>query len=140
MTLFKRIVRDDGGATVVETAVALPALIVLLWTIIQLGLVLRAMSGIQHALGEGARAATIWPAPDPDVDADLDKIHDKMEAAVYGIGPGDFTIEPPVPGTADGSNYLDLEVTYSQDINLLIVPGPTVDVSRSKRVWLSEAE
>ena len=49
MTLFKRIVRDDGGATVVETAVALPALIVLLWTIIQLGLVLRAMSGIQHA-------------------------------------------------------------------------------------------
>lgn len=140
MTLLKRIVREDGGATVIETAIALPALIVLLWTIIQLGLVLRAMSGIQHALGEGARAATIWPAPDPDDEDDLEAITDRMNAAVYGIGPGDFDIPDPVPGTADGSDYLDLEVTYSQDINLLVIPGPTVEVSRSKRVWLSEAE
>jgi Flp pilus assembly pilin Flp len=139
MTL-KRFFRDDAGATVIETAFALPALIVLLWTIIQAGLVFRAMSGIQHALGEGARAATIWPAPDPEVDADLEAITDKMNAAVYGIGPGDFDIPDPVPGEADGSPYLDLEVTYTQPVNLLIVPGPTISVSRTKRVWLAESE
>jgi hypothetical protein len=137
---LKRLLRSDSGATVIETAFALPALVVLLWTVLQGGLVFRAMSGIQHALGEGARAATIWPAPDPDVTADLEAIKGKMQAAVYGIGPGDFTIVNPIPGTADGSGYLDLEVTYTQKTNLLIVPGPTIEVSRSKRVWLAENE
>ena len=56
------------------------------------------------------------------------------------IGPGDFDIVTPVAGTADGSNYLDLEVTYTQDTDLLIIPGPTISVSRSKRVWVAESD
>ena len=132
MKLLKKLSRNEEGAAVIEMAFALPILIMLLWMIVQLGLVFRAMSGIQHALGEGARTATLWPVPDDDT------ITDKMEAAVYGIGPGDFHIVPPVPGTADGSNYLDLEVTYTQDTDLLFLPGPTISVSRSKRVWVAE--
>ena len=133
MKLLRKISQNQEGVAVIEMAFALPALIILLWMIVQLGLVFRAMSGIQHSLGEGARAATLWPVPATDT------ITDKMEAAVYGIGPGDFDIVPPVPGTADGSNYLDLEVTYSQDTDLLIIPGPTITVSRSKRVWVAES-
>lgn len=132
MKLLKKLSRNEEGAAVIEMAFALPILVMLLWMIIQLGLVFRAMSGIQHSLGEGARAATLWPVPDDDT------ITDKMEAAVYGIGPGDFTIVPPNPGTADGSNYLDLQVTYTQDTDLLFIPGPTISVSRSKRVWVAE--
>ena len=132
MKILKRIKRDDSGAAVIEMAFALPILIMLIWMIIQLGLVLRAMAGIQHALGEGARLATIWPVPD------VDAIQDKMNAAVYGIGPGEFDIPPPVEGTADGSEYLDLEVTYTQETDLLILPGPTFNVSRNKRVWRAE--
>ena len=134
MKLLRKISRDQEGAAVIEMAFALPALIILLWMIVQLGLVFRAMSGIQHSLGEGARAATLWPVPTTDT------ITDKMEAAVYGIGPGEFNIVPPAPGTADGSNFLDLEVTYSQDTDLLIIPGPTITVSRSKRVWVAESD
>jgi hypothetical protein len=134
MNVLRKISRNDDGAAVIEMAFALPILIMLLWMIVQLGLVFRAMSGIQHALGEGAREATLWPVPTDDA------ITDKMEAAVYGIGPGDFDIEDPVPGTADGSDYLDLEVTYTQDTDLLIIPGPTISVSRSKRVWVSETD
>ncbi|MCL6697976.1 pilus assembly protein [Sphingomonas sp. NSE70-1] len=134
MKLLKRIKRDHSGAAVIEMAFALPALIVLIWMIVQLGLVLRAMSGIQHALGEGARLATIWPVPD------VETIQDRMDEAVYGIGPGDFAIPPPVQGEADGSEYLDLEVTYVQETDLLLLPGPTISVSRSKRVWRAETE
>jgi hypothetical protein len=114
-------------------AFALPAMIVLIWMIIQLGLVFRAMSGIQHSLGEGARLATIWPAPDTDA------IQTKMNDVVYGIGPGTFDIPAPTAGTADGAAYLDLKVTYTQPTDLLIIPGPTITVSRSKRVWRAEA-
>jgi Flp pilus assembly pilin Flp len=134
MKLYKRFRRDDKGAAAIEMAFAFPILIMLIWMIIQLGLVLRAMAGIQHALGEGARLATIWPVPGTDA------IKDKMNDAVYGIGPGDFDIPDPVPGKADGSDYLDLEVTYSQATDLLIIPGPTIQVSRTKRVWRAETD
>lgn len=134
MNLLKKVSRNDDGAAVIEMAFALPVLIMLLWMIVQLGLVFRAMSGIQHSLGEGARAATLWPVPTTGT------ISAKMEAAVYGIGPGEFHIEDPVPGTADGSDFLDLEVTYTQDTDLLFLPGPTINVSRSKRVWVAETE
>ena len=134
MKLQKDLRRNERGAAVIEMAAALPILIMLIWMVVQLGLVFRAMSGIQHALGEGARAATLWPVPDNDT------IEAKMEEAVYGIGPGDFDIEPPVPGTADGSDYLDLEVTYSQKTDLIMIPGPTITVSRSKRVWVAETD
>jgi Flp pilus assembly pilin Flp len=134
MKLFKRLRKDEGGAAVIEMAFALPILIILIWTVVQLGLVLRAMAGIQHSLGEGARLATIWPVPS------VDTIQSRMEDAVYGIGPGDFDIPDPVEGTADGSQYLDLEVTYTQPTDLLILPGPTITVSRSKRVWRAESD
>jgi hypothetical protein len=134
MKLYKRLRRDDKGAAVIELAFALPILIMLIWMVVQLGLVLRAMAGIQHALGEGARLATIWPVPGTDA------IKDKMNDAVYGIGPGDFDIPEPVAGKADGSDYLDLEVTYSQPTDLLIIPGPTIQVSRTKRVWRAETD
>jgi Flp pilus assembly protein TadG len=134
MKQLKRLSHNEDGVAVIEMAFALPILVMLLWMMIQLGLVFRAMSGIQHALGEGARTATLWPVPTNAT------IEDKMEAAVYGIGPGEFTIVDPVAGTADGSNFLDLQVTYTQDTDLLFLPGPTISVSRSKRVWVAESD
>jgi Flp pilus assembly protein TadG len=116
---------------VIETAFALPALIIMMWMLVQLGLVFRAMSGIQHGLGEGARAATLFPKPTDTV------IQGKITAAVYGIGPGTFAIATPVSGTSDGATYLDLKVTYTQSTDLLLLPGPTISVSRSKRVWIA---
>jgi Flp pilus assembly protein TadG len=131
MKRFLPLKRDERGAAVVEMAFALPALIVLLWMIVQLGLVFRAMSGIQHGLGEGARMATLFPKPTDTA------IKAKITDAVYGIGPGSFAIPTPTTGTADGATYLDLKVTYTQKTDLLLLPGPTISVSRSKRVWIA---
>lgn len=124
---------NERGAAAIEMAFALPALIILIWMVVQLGLMFRAMAGIQHSLGEGARLATIWPQPTDD------QIEAKMEEAVYGIEPGTFTIHPPDAGLSDaGEAYLDLQVSYTQPTNLLLLPGPTINVSRSKRVWVAE--
>ena len=136
MRFIKKIRRRDlrndrRGAAVIEMAFALPVLIVLMWMIVQLGLVFRAMSGIQHGLGEGSRMATIYPKK---TDAEIQA---KISDAVYGIGPGSFTIATPTSGSADGANFLDLRVTYTQPTDLLLFPGPTINVSRSKRVWVS---
>ena len=135
MMILQKFRRDENGAAVIEMAFALPALIVLMWMIVQLGLVFRAMSGIQHGLGEGARTATIYSAK-TQTERETE-IRNKVRAAVYGIGPGSFDIPPLVRGTQNGANYLDLKVTYSQQTDMLLFPGPRIDVSRSKRVWVS---
>ena len=132
MRVLRKLQRNERGAAVIEMAFALPCLIVMMWMIVQLGLVFRAMSGIQHALGEGARVATLYPQPSNTT------ITTRMNAAVYGIGPGTFTIDTPASGTADGSTYLDLKVRYTQPTSLLIFPGPTISVTREKRVWVAE--
>ncbi len=132
MSKIRRLVRNERGAALIETAFALPALIIMVWAVVQLGLVFRAMSGIQHALGEGARLATIWPQPNDDT------IKARITDAVYGIGPGTFRIADPVPGTDNGTAYLDLQVSYTQQTDMLFLPGPTITVSRSKRVWVAE--
>ena len=129
MRILKKVRRNERGAAVIEMAFALPALIVLMWMIIQLGLVFRAMSGIQHGLGEGSRMATLFPKPTNTA------VQAKITDAVYGIGPGSFTIATPTSGNLDGANYLDLRVTYTQPTDMLLFPGPTISVSRSKRVW-----
>ena len=129
--MMRKLASNERGAAVIEMAFALPTLVIMLWALVQLGLVYRAMSGIHHGLGEGARLATLYPKPTTD------KIKDKISKAVYGIGPGSFQINNPVEGTADGGEYLDLKVTYSQKTDLLIIPGPTISVSRSKRVWVA---
>jgi len=122
------LLRDDRGAAMVEIAFALPAFIVLLWSMVQLGLVYRANSGIQNALGQGARYATLYPTP---TDADIAKM---MNSAVYGIGPGHFT---PVVTDVPDKGYKDLKVTYRQKTDLLLFPGPTITVTKQKRVWVA---
>ena len=131
MRIFAKLRRDQKGAAIIEMAFALPVIIIMMWMVVQLGLVFRAMSGIQHGLGEGARMATLYPKP-----ADT-AIRTKISDAVYGIGPGSIVIATPVSGTADGATYLDLRVTYTQSTDLLLFPGPDISVARSKRVWVA---
>jgi Flp pilus assembly pilin Flp len=132
---FRRLLRDERGATIIEFAFAFPALVVLIYCIAQLGMMYRAMSGIQHALGEGSRLASIWRVPA----VTSDDIRTEMQSAVFGIGPGTFNIpEPRLGATNNGIKFLLLQVQYSQPTSLLLFPGPTISVVREKRVYLAE--
>ena len=132
---------NERGVAAVEMALALPVLVVMLYMFVQLGEVYRAMSGIQQALGQGARYATLCLNPDnngcqiPSGQA----VHDEVMASVYGIGPGSFSANvPTLQNDAVGTgHYYDLTVTYTQATTLLFFPGPTINVTRSKRVWVA---
>ena len=147
MMFRKRIVRDEQGAAAVEMAFAIPVLVVMIWSFVQLAQVYRALAGIQQALGEGARYATLCinpsalgcssPAPGTGTSPATGTIKAKIRDSVYGIGPGTFVVVDPVAGTSGTGKYYDLKVNYTQPTNLLLFPGPTINVSRSKRVWLA---
>jgi len=139
MMRFRSLARDEQGAAVIETAFALPVLIVLIWMFVQLAQVYRAMAGIQQALGQGARYATLCISP-TSAGCSIptgQQVHDKMVASVYGIGPGTFNANTPTKQTSGTGAYYDLTVTYTQPTNLLLFPGPTINVGRSKRVWVA---
>lgn len=134
-----RLARDENGAAVVEMAFALPVLVVMLYAFVQLAEVYRAVAGMQQALGEGARYATLCLTQSATGCAapSTDQIQAKINSSVYGIGPGTFTVAPPAFGTSGTASYYDLSVTYSQPTTLLMFPGPTMALTRSKRVWIS---
>lgn len=142
-----RIIRDERGAAAVEMAFALPVLVIMIWAFVQLAEVYRAVAGMQQALGEGARYATLCytqsvtgcapPAAGTGTSPAAGTIKAKIYSSVYGIGPGTFTVDDPAVGTSGTATYYDLKVTYSQPTNLLMFPGPTMTLSRKKRVWIS---
>lgn len=147
MTIRLRLSADQRGAAAIEMAFAIPVLVVMLWAFVQLAQVYRAVAGIQQALGQGARFATLCytqsasgcaaPAPGTGTSPAAGTIKAKIYSSVYGIGPGTFTVADPVQGTSGTATYYDLQVTYSQPTNLLIFPGPTMTLTRKKRVWVS---
>jgi hypothetical protein len=141
MMLVRRLRRDDRGAAIVELAFALPILIVMIWMLIQLAQVYRAVAGMQQGLGEGARYATLClnPSTTGCSSPTADQIKNKINAQVYGVGPGTFSVTTPVSGTSGTSKYYDLTVNYTQPTSLLLLPGPTINVRRSKRVWIAGA-
>jgi Flp pilus assembly protein TadG len=151
MSALRRITRNQDGAAVIEMAFALPTMIVMIWAFVQLAQVYRAMAGIQQALGEGARYATLCltptatgctiPNPGTGTSPATGTIKRRIYDTVYGIGPGTFTVPDftlqTASAAAGGGRYYDLVVNYTQPTDLLIFPGPTITVSRSKRVWVA---
>lgn len=139
MTMFRRLRRDQSGVATIEMAFALPVLIVMIWMFVQFAQIYRALAGIQQALGEGARYATLCLSPSRTgcTPPSASDVKAKINASVYGIGPGTFTVDDPLSGSTGTGKYYDLKVSYTQPTSLLLAPGPTVSVSRSKRVWVA---
>jgi Flp pilus assembly protein TadG len=139
MTLRHRIIGNQDGVATIEMAFALPILIIMIWMFVQLAQVYRAMAGIQQALGEGARYATLCLSPTSSgcSTPTTTQVKTKISDSVYGIGPGTFTVSDPTTGSDGTGDYYDLTVEYTQPTSLLLLPGPTIDVTRSKRVWVA---
>jgi Flp pilus assembly protein TadG len=127
MKKFAAILRNRRGAAAIEFAIAVPVLVLFIYGIFRLGLLFQANAGMQHALGEGARYATIYPTPTNT------QIQAKMNARLFGNGYGTFTVAAPV----DGTGFKTLTVTYTTPMDFLLVPGPTVTLSRSKKVYVA---
>jgi len=128
----ERIIIDEDGAAVVEFAFALPILIMFIWGIAQFGMIMAADAGIQNALGEGARMATLTPTPTTA------QVQQRMQDSLFGNFLGSYTISPPAVTTGTVTRFMDLQITYTVTPNFLFFKGPQITMPRSKRVYLTE--
>ena len=126
----RTITRDEQGAAAIEMAFALPILLLFVYGIFQFGVILQANAGMQHALGEGARYATLYPKPADSL------IETKMSNAVFGMNIGTFSAPSvTIPATSQCTNCRDLTVTYTVTPNFLFFNAPPVTLTRTKRVY-----
>lgn len=129
MRFARKLTSDCSGSTAVEFAIAVPVLVTFIWGLFQIGILYRANAGMQHALGEAARYATIWPNPNDQ------QIQDKIVSGKFGLEGGTWGT-PTI--TTDTINQTKLiTVTYSQPTDFLFFTGPTVSLTRSKLVYMS---
>ena len=131
MKLLPLIRRDERGAAVVELALALPVLVSIIFGVFQLAMLYQANAGMQHALGEGARHATLFdPTTVTKVPA-IVTVKLKMQQKLFGKADGTFTVDTPTTGTG----YMDLKITYTKKMNFLFMTGPTITLTRTKRAY-----
>jgi Flp pilus assembly protein TadG len=133
--MLKILRRDEEGAAAIEFAIAVPILVTMLYGIFQVGLLFQANAGMQHALGEGARYATLCLSPTSTgctVPTDAN-IKAKINAKLFGKSDGTFTVSDPV---TTSNSYKTLTVTYSRAMNFLFFQGPTVTLTRTKTVYI----
>ncbi len=136
MKLLRLLRRDRRGAAVIEMAIVVPVLVLFIYGIFQIGILYQANAGMQHALGEGARFATLCKPVTGGCNVATDaQITARMNSVVFGTKPGTFTI--PAPTTAN--RVMTLRVNYSQPMNFLFFAGPTVNLTRPKVVYLPPA-
>ena len=133
MTMLRILKRNEEGAAAIEMAIALPVLVAMIYGLFQVGLLYQANAGMQHALGEGARYATLCITSGSTCTAQTDtQIKTRISSKLFGKGDGAFTVNDPVPGTG----YRDLSVRYSKKMNFLFFNGPTITLNRSKRAYV----
>lgn len=131
MSIWVKLRSDVRGLATIEFALVVPILIVAIWGIFQIGLLFEANSGMQHALGEGARYATLYDYSTDDHMPTDESIKARMNAKLFGTGGGAFRVEDPV----DGDGFKTLTITYTRPMDFLLFKGPTITLTRSKKVY-----
>lgn len=124
-----RLARDQRGAASIEFVLAVPPFIMLLMGALQLGIIACARTGLQHAVDEGARYASIYPTPsDSDIIA-------KVKSREFGLDPA-YTNDPTiVTGTQYGVPYKEITMTYSRSLNFIVYQTPAISISYTRRSY-----
>ena len=136
----KRLTKAEDGAAAIEMAIALPVLVLFIIGIFSFGQVFQAQAGMQHALGEGARYATLCLNPNTSGTCTLPTstaIKARVNAKLFGTSNGTFDT-PTVDTSTASSGYVTVTVTYHQAMNFVFFSLPSQTFTQSKVVYLAE--
>lgn len=138
MTVLRKIRRDEEGTAVIEMAIALPVLISMIYGIFTLGQLFEANAGMQHGLGEAARYGNLCLSVSNYVcqTPTSTQLKARVNSKLFGTTNGTFDA-PTVDTSTASSGYVTITTNYHQVMNFLFFTGPTITVTRSKRVYLA---
>lgn len=138
MTGTKLLRRDERGAAAIEFALSIPILVGMVYGIFEFCQLYEANAGMQHALGEGARYATLYDTTTTNHIPTDDNIKARMQAKLFGPSGGTFNVADPVtPPSTTCVSCRTLTITYTRTMNFLFFTGPSVTLTRSKLAYTS---
>jgi Flp pilus assembly protein TadG len=136
--MLRRTLLDERGNAAVEFALAVPVLIFMIWGMFQVSILLEANAGVDQALGEGARYATIFDTTTNARPTD-DQISARITGTKFGTGLGVWQ-DPDINTDNESSDgYITINVEYDVPTNFLFFQGPNVSITKSKRVYVQTA-
>lgn len=124
---MRNLTKNESGAAVVEFALSIPIVILFVQGLFQLALVFWANAGAQHAMGEAARYATLYPTP---TEAQIEQF-----VADNQFGTHNGTMQTPTVSQDATEGFFDINIIYSQPTDFIFFSGPTVTINKSKRVY-----
>jgi len=128
-TLIQKLRSNQDGAAVVEFAMSLPLMISFIFGLFQVALIFEANSGVQHAMGQAARYATIYPTP---TDAEI-----KQMVIDSDFGTHNGKLAEASVTTDAGGEFKTISIHYEQPTDFIFFEGPTVDIEKSKRIYVA---
>lgn len=133
MARLRHLIRNQRGASAVEFALLAPVLFSIIIGAAQMGILFFANAGLQHAVGEGARLAMIFPRPSEQA------VQDKVRASRYGLDPDYLVGDPVVTYTeAESGDYADISWSYKTPLNFIFFETRPVTLNHSRRAYLQD--
>ena len=131
MRMFKRLPKNERGASAVEFALIAPVLFGFIFGIAQLGILFFANAGLRNSVGEGARLATLYPRPSDE------QIIAKITEKKFGLDPAYLVGPTIVKGTsADGAPFAEITMSYSAPMNFLMFDMGPIKLTKTRRVYI----
>lgn len=124
-----RLAKDGEGIAAAEFALMAPLVLLLIFMVINIGLLFESYNGVQHAVGEGARYATIYPRPSDD------QITTVIQNAQFGLDPQYVSAPSYSHGTSNGIAYVDVTLSYQAPVSFPLFTLPAVPLSYTKRAY-----
>jgi Flp pilus assembly protein TadG len=145
MKIGHSIKRDQRGAAAIEAAIAMPALVVMIYGIFSVGQLFEANAGMEHALGEAARYATLCSSLSTSGSTTTCSVHSgteikaKVAEKLFGVNNGNGTWDDPTLDTTTAtSGYVTLTVKYHPLMKFAFYTLPSFTVTREKRIYLAD--
>jgi Flp pilus assembly pilin Flp len=131
-TLPGRLGRDRRGLAAVEFALIAPVFLLLIFGMLQLGMLFMANHGLRNAVAEGARHATIFPRP---TDAQIVK---HIEQGQFGLK-SQYLTKPKIEWkqvSGSGANFVDISMEYSAPVDFIFFKTPPIKLTQTRRAFV----
>jgi len=127
---WQALAEDRRGAAIIEFAIAAPVFLLLVFVIIQLGLLFGAKAGLESSIDEGARFATIFPTPSDTA------IISRIQAKQFMLNRATVTGPTITHGTTSvGTAYIDIQASASVPLNLVFFQVAPITLNYTRRAY-----
>ncbi|MDP8913238.1 MAG: pilus assembly protein [Pseudomonadota bacterium] len=128
--MMRRLLRSDRGMGAVEFGFVAPVICAFIVGVAQLGMLFFANAGLQSAVAEGARLATIYPRPTNQ------QIIARITDTRFGLDPAYITAPTVRDFQVNGRNYKEISMSYQVPLDFIFFQTSPLTLVGNRRVYV----